>query len=70
MLYNVTTCSWKAFSLRFEGQRRGEMDYEERLKILNWPTLEKRRHFISLVFGLTVFGLNGFETERIFFNYL
>ena len=31
------------------GQKRGEMEYEERIKILNWPTLEKRRHFISLI---------------------
>jgi len=31
------------------GQKRGEMDYEDRLKIINWPTLEKRRFFISLV---------------------
>ena len=31
------------------GQKRGEMLYEERLKILKWPTLKKRRHYISLV---------------------
>ena len=31
------------------GQKRGEMEYGERIKILNWPTLEKRRHFISLI---------------------
>ena len=31
------------------GQKRGEMEYEEHIKILNWPTLEKRRHFISLI---------------------
>ena len=31
------------------GQKRGEMEYEERLKILKWPTLKKRRHYISLV---------------------
>lgn len=31
------------------GQRRGEMEYDERLRILNRPTLEKRRHFTSLV---------------------
>ena len=31
------------------GQKRGEMEYVERIKILNWPTLEKRRHFISLI---------------------
>ena len=31
------------------GQKRGEMEYEERIKILNMPTLEKRRHFISLI---------------------
>ena len=27
------------------GQRRGDMEYEDRLKILNWPTLEKRYIF-------------------------
>ena len=45
------------------GQRRGEMEYEERVKILNWPTLEKRRHFISLIECYkTVCGLNGLAT--------
>lgn len=30
------------------GQRRGEMEYEDRLKISNWPILEKWRHFSLL----------------------
>ena len=30
------------------GQKRGEMEYEERIRILNWPTLEKQRHLISM----------------------
>ena len=34
------------------------MEYEERLKILNWPSLEKRRHFISFVECYSLNGLN------------
>ena len=38
------------------------MEYEERIKILNWPTLEKRRHFISLIECYKiVFGLNSLK---------
>ena len=35
--------SWLAL-----GQKRGEMEYEERLRKLKWPTLETRRLFLSL----------------------
>ena len=46
------------------GQKRGEMEYEERIyfRILNWPTSEKRRHFIPLIecYGI-VFGLNSLK---------
>ena len=36
------------------------MEYEDRLKISNWPTLEKCRHYISPVDGYkTIFSLNG-----------
>lgn len=31
------------------GQKRGEMEYEGRLRKLKWPTLETRRLFRSLV---------------------
>ena len=31
------------------GQKRAEMDYEDRLGMLKWPTLETRRLFLSLV---------------------
>ena len=49
------------------GQRRGDMEYEDRLKILKWPTLEKRRHYISLVECYkTVFGLNGLNFSDFF----
>ena len=49
------------------GQRRGDMEYEDRLKILNWPTLEKRRHYISLVECYkTVFSLNGLNLSDFF----
>ena len=30
-------------------QKRGEMSYEDRCRLLNWQTLEKRREFLSLV---------------------
>ena len=33
------------------GQRRGDMEYGDRLKILNWPTLEKRQS-MELTAGL------------------
>ena len=49
------------------GQKRGEMEYEERNKILNWPTLEKRRHFISLIECYKiVFGLNSLKFSDFF----
>ena len=49
------------------GQRRGDMEYEDWLKILNWPTLEKRRHYISLVECYkTVFSLNGLNLNDFF----
>ena len=31
------------------GQKHGEMEYEDRLRKLKWPTLETRRLFLSLV---------------------
>ena len=49
------------------GQRRGEMEYEERIKILNWPTLEKRRHFISLIECYKIgFDLNSLKFSDFF----
>ena len=39
-----------------------EISYEERLKILQWPTLEKRRDYLSLVECYkTIHGLNGLD---------
>ena len=38
----ISPCAWTVKSV-------GEMEYEERIKILNWPTLEKQRHLISLI---------------------
>ena len=41
------------------GQKRGEMEYEDRLRKLKWPTLETRRLFLSLVECCKiVFGMN------------
>jgi hypothetical protein len=41
-------------------QKRGEMPYNERCKLLKWDTLEKRRKFLSLVECYKiVFELNG-----------
>ena len=31
------------------GKKRGEMEYDESLRKLKWPTLETRRLFLSLV---------------------
>ena len=43
------------------------MEYEDHLKILNWPTLEKRRHYISLIECYkTVFSLNGLNLSDFF----
>ena len=30
-------------------QKRGEMSYEERCRLLIWPTFEKRREYLSIV---------------------
>ena len=41
------------------GQKHGEMEYEDRLRKLKWPTLETRRLFLSLVECYKiVFGMN------------
>ena len=41
------------------GQKRNEMEYEDRLRKLTWPTLETRRLFLSLVECYKiVFGMN------------
>ena len=53
-------------------QRLGEyhascLEYDERLKILNWPTLGKQRHFISLVeFYKTILVLNNLKLSDFF----
>ena len=49
------------------GQKGGKMDYEYRLKILNWPTLGKRTLFISLVKCFkSVFALNNLKLSDFF----
>ena len=49
------------------GQKRREMTYEDRCKTLNWPILEKRRKYLSLVDCYkTVFELNGLLFNEFF----
>ena len=49
------------------GQKRREMEYGERIKILNWPTLVKRRHLISYIeYYKTVFALNNPKSNDFF----
>ena len=49
------------------GQKRGEMEYGERIKILNWPTLIKRRHLISHIECYKiVFALNNLKFSDFF----
>ena len=44
-----------------------DMPYEERLKLLKWPTLEKRRLFLSLIECYkTINRLNGLEPSAFF----
>ena len=48
-------------------QRRQEMVYEERCKILKWNSLEQRRDFLSLVECCKiVFNLNGLNFSDYF----
>lgn len=47
-------------------QKRGEMSYEDRCKLLKWDTLEKRREYFSLLECYkTVFGLNGIAFDEV-----
>ena len=49
------------------GQKRGEMDYEDRLGVLKWPTLETRRLFLSLVeCDKIVFDMNKLNFDDLF----
>ena len=49
------------------GQKRGEMEYEDRLRKLKWPTLETRRLFLSLVECYKiVFGINKLNFDDLF----
>ena len=49
------------------GQKHGETEYEERIKILNWPTIEKQRQFISFIERYKiVFGLNNLKFGDFF----
>ena len=40
---------WRRASRLALEQKRGEVEYEDRLRKLKWPTLETRRLFLSLV---------------------
>jgi len=49
------------------GQKRGEMENEDRLRKLMWPTLETRRLFLSLVeCNKIVFGINKLNFDDLF----
>ena len=49
------------------GQKRSEMEYEDRLRKLKWPTLETRRLFLSLVECYKiVFGMNKLNFDHLF----
>ena len=49
------------------GQKRNEMEYEDRLRKLKWPTLETRRLFLSLVECYKiVFGMNKLNFDDLF----
>ena len=54
--------SWLAL-----GQKRSEMEYEDRLRKLKWPRLETRRLFLSLVECYKiVFGMNKLNFDDLF----
>ena len=49
------------------GQKRGEMDYDDRLRKLKWPTLETRRLYLSLVECYKiVFDMNKLNFDDLF----
>ena len=49
------------------GQKRGEMEYEDRLRKLKWPTLETRNLFLSIVECYKiVFGMNKLNLDDLF----
>ena len=49
------------------GQKRSEMEYEDSLRKLKWPTLETRRLFLSLVECYKiVFGMNKLNFDDLF----
>ena len=49
------------------GQKRGEMEYEDRLRKLKWPTLETRRLLLSVVECYKiVFGINKLNFDDLF----
>ena len=49
------------------GQKRGEMEYEDRLRKLKWPTLETRNLFLSIVECYKiVFGMNKLKLDDLF----
>ena len=49
------------------GQKRGEMEFEDRLRKLKWPTLETRNLFLSIVECYKiVFGMNKLNLDDLF----
>ena len=52
-------------------EKRGEMSYEDRCRLLNWQTLEKRRELLSLVQCYKIiFGIDSLVLFRTFLNLL
>ena len=48
-------------------QKRGEISYEDRCRLLNWQTLEKRRQFLSLFqCYMIVFGIDSLRFSDFF----
>ena len=57
----------RASRLALLGQKRSEMEYEDRLRKLKWPTPETRRLFLSLVECYKiVFGMNKLNFDDLF----
>ena len=64
----IESVQWRASRIAL-GQKRREMSYEKRCKLLGWSTLERRREYFSLAECYkTVFELNGLES-RDYFKY-
>ena len=59
-------CQQKRATMMFLRQQRGAMSYEDRLKTLNWQTLESRRQRLIVQFTTKfLFGLNNCPTINL-----